>query len=336
MRPFLYASGQQALSEIPEWLQEHLDFIAQWNRPDETIEIATSGSTGAPRKISMSKEKMRASARLTAEYFGLGKNSSVLLALPAAYIAGKMVIVRALTNEWQLWLTQPASNPLKELDQELDFASFTPMQMQTILSENPYRLTLIKSILVGGAEVKPHLAASIAAVHGACFETYGMTETVSHVAVRRIGPDHAPFEALPGVAFEVDERSCLIIRAAHLNNEPVVTNDVVELLDKHHFRLLGRADDVINSGGVKLFPPKIEAKLEHLIHHQYYITAAKHALLGETVVLMIEGSRPSAHEYMLLETDLKKVLDRFEYPTEIRFVPQFSRTESGKVKRIYL
>jgi O-succinylbenzoic acid--CoA ligase len=320
----------------PQWLQEHLSFISLWNSPAATIEITTSGSTGAPKVISMPKELMRSSARLTAEYFGLGSGASVLLALPSAYIAGKMVIVRALTNNWQLWMTEPAANPLKELDRDMDFASFTPMQMQAILDENPEQLKRIAKILVGGAEIKPQLASRIAEVHGACFETYGMTETVSHVAVKKVDADSRLFEALPGVTFSTDERSCLVIRAAHLNNSEVITNDVVALTDQRHFQLLGRADDVINSGGVKLFPLSIESKLEGVVNGHYYITSIPHESRGEAVVLMIEAEHPGEEQMLLLQHQLRQLLDRYEMPAEIRFVPQFSRTESGKIKRIYL
>jgi o-succinylbenzoate---CoA ligase len=336
MRPFYYNPNEHPTQDAPAWLNEHLSFISRWNSPETAIEITTSGSTGAPKVITMSKELMRASARLTAEYFGLGSGCSVLLALPSAYIAGKMVIVRALTNHWQLWMTEPEANPIKDLDRDLDFVSFTPMQMQAILHENPEQLKRISKILVGGAEIGPQLAARIAEAHDACFETYGMTETVSHVAVKKVDGSSRLFEALPGVTFSTDERSCLVIRATHLNNLEIVSNDVAELTDNRHFQLLGRADDVINSGGIKLFPQAIEAKLENVVRGVYYITSKPHESRGEAVVLMVEGENPGEVQVNAMQNQLRSLLDRYEQPAEIRFVPQFSRTESGKVKRIYL
>lgn len=335
MRPYLF-NPNLSIDAAPIWLQEHLNFIAEWNGPDETVEVSTSGSTGVPKVMQMPKSAMRASALLTAEYFGLGVNSSVLLALPSAYIAGKMVIVRALTCGWQLWFTEPAANPVIELEHELDFASFTPMQMMAILDENPDQLKFIRIILVGGAEIKPQLAARIAAVHSGCYETYGMTETVSHIAVKKVDGKSQLFEALPGVTCSTDDRNCLVIRASHLGKGEIITNDVVELTDSRHFQLLGRADDVINSGGVKLFPQSIEAKLEKVITGNYYITSVPHESRGQAVVLMIEGEAPDEDSMRLLEEKIKPVLSKFELPAEIRFVTRFSRTESGKVKRIYL
>ena len=336
MVSFKYDSTAVREENSPIWLHEHLDFISDWLKKEYNVTVTTSGSTGAPKVISMSKELMRASARLTAGFFDLKPGSSVLLALPSSYIAGKMVIVRALTNNWELWFTEPNANPLKEADQPFDFASFTPMQMQTMVDENPEKLLHVLTILVGGAEVKPALARRIAAIHGRCFETYGMTETVSHVAVRRIDGTQDVFEALPGVSFSADHRNCLRIAAGHLQREPIQTNDVVELIDAGHFRLLGRADDVINSGGIKLFPAAIESKIENVVEGNYYITSISHDTWGDALVLMIEGTEPAGPALAKLRDLLGKVLSRVEFPKEIKFVKQFSRTESGKIKRVYL
>ncbi len=336
MKPIKYSSLQSFVSESPQWLKDHLNFISEWNGSDEHISVTTSGSTGDPKSIFMRKETMRASARLTAGYFGLRQNCDVLLALPSSYIAGKMVIVRALTNGWNLWFTEPSSNPLKDIEQQFEFASFTPMQMEGILDNNPAKLTLVNTILVGGAEVRPTLAARIKAIHGRCYETYGMTETVSHVAVRNIGDENKTFEALPGVEFLVDQKSCLVIHADHLGKEHVITNDLVELIDSRHFHLLGRADDVINSGAVKLFPSSIEAKIENLVKSNYYITSKRDEVLGNAVVLLIEGTASSDELHQMLTEQLRKSLDSYEFPREIKYVPLFERTSAGKIKRVYL
>ncbi len=320
-------SGQLSRRTSPIWGEIHRCMV-EWLHPSPTIGLQTSGSTGLPRKIAMKKSWMENSARLTAEVFDLKRGDTALLCLPPQFIAGRMMLVRAMHLGLELEVTEPSSDPLAAIRREIDFAAMTPLQLSQSITQG--RLEKVKTLLVGGAQVSPALIKQTQLLKTRVFETWGMTETASHIAIRPLNGVHKSdcFSALPGVRFSQDERGCLVIQADHLGGEAIATNDVVELLHHRAFRWLGRYDNVINSGSVKIFPELIEQKLApHLAARQFYITATADEALGQKVVLLIEG------EPFPLPQEAWDSLAKYEKPREIRFINRFSCTESGKIIR---
>jgi len=294
-------------------------FVADWLSPKATMELQTSGSTGMPKTISVDKRLMRNSACMTGLRFGLRAGDSALLCLPMQYVAAKMMVVRALVLGLELKVVEPA----KVIQESADFAAMVPLQLENSLEY----IGGVRTLLVGGAPVSEVLSAKLQGVDTAVYETYGMTETLTHVAVRRLnGSDKSDFfEAIGDIRFDIDERGCLVIFAPELNPEPVVTTDVVDLVDKRRFRWLGRYDNVINSGGVKIFPEVVERKLCGAFgDRRYFVGGRPDDVLGERVVLFVEGK---AGEIVLPQ------LERYEEPREIVFVEKFEETVSGKIRR---
>ncbi len=306
------------------------DFIEQWENSKTWIVAQTSGSTGVPKQIQLDKKKMRASALMTGEYFDFKPNQSVLLCLSPATIGGKMLILRALLHGLILWVLDPQRNPLKAIDFPIDFASFVPMQVSAMLEENPEKLNLVSKILIGGAAVPTRIAQQLIPYQTAAYESFGMTETMSHVALKQLNSTDT-FEALPGIHFST-EGDQLIIHAPQLGLPALKTTDVVELIDSTHFVWKGRADFVINSGGVKMHPELIEKKIAHLVKDRYLVVGKPDPLLGEKVVLFIEGNSEAWNENDL-NIELSTALERYEIPKKVYFVPRFAETTSGKVNR---
>ena len=222
-------------------------FLQEWYDPKDHVIGHTSGSTGTPKEIRLLKKDMLASARLTNEFFNICPSSNLLLCLSPNYIAGKMMIVRTILSGANLVTVKPSSSPLQNIEEDIDFAAMVPMQVITSLSspETATKLAHIKQIIIGGAAVSPTLEQQLQQIPTACYGTYGMTETVSHIALRQInGGKRSPYYfALGKVTFEKDERECLIIHAPHLQQQTFVTNDIIQLTDATHFEWLGRQRD---------------------------------------------------------------------------------------------
>lgn len=313
-----------------------LAFVKLWENEEKTIMVSTSGSTGNPKKIELSKDVMKASALATGQFFNFKKNEKNLLALSADYIAGKMQIVRALVFEMQLIVAPVTSNPLAFIEESnIDFAAFVPLQVQSILnnSKTKSKINTIRNVIIGGATINSALLNDIYTLKNANYATFGMTETVSHIALKALKNGSNLYKALPTVSFNVNENDCLIIRAPYLSPTPFYTNDRVELKDKFSFKWIGRADHVINSGGIKIQPELIEAKINHLITKPFYISKIPDLTLGEKVVLYIEGSEGSLDERNKLHNDIYDLLSPFERPKIIQFKSIFKRTQTGKIIR---
>lgn len=308
------------------------DFMLAWWRDSEFVLGQTSGSTGEPKRIELSKQSMRESAKRTNAFFGLNPGDSLLMCLSANYIAGKMMVVRAIVGGLDLYV-QPASS-MPRLERSYDLVSMVPLQVHSLMEsgEGEKSLSHVKHLLVGGSQLMKDELDWLTSLPLKSYISYGMTETVSHVALSELPKCGAPlYRALPDVHFTTDNRGCLVIHADYLQGSPFVTNDMVELLTERSFRWLGRWDNVINTGGVKVFPEKMEKKIERLILHPYYFVGQPDAKFGQRVVLKIE-SEP--FDVSSLKSALSEVLSPYEMPKEIVFLPQFTRTDSGKVKRI--
>ena len=312
------------------------NFILDWLKPSEFIIVRTSGSTGISKKIKVRKEHMVNSAIATGDFFEMEAGCTALMCLPAKYIAGKMMLVRAMVLGWELDLVPPSSNPLDNLYKTYDFCAMTPFQLDNSIS----RLHLIKKLIVGGGAVSPKLQDMVQGLNTKVYETFGMTETVSHIAAKKLNTKKknkkkpAPFKVMPNVHISKDKRDCLIINAPNIADEVLVTNDVVEILTYKKFLWKGRIDNVVNSGGIKLYPENIERKLNEVIDGRFFLIGMPDDALGEKLVLFIEAD---FSEELLLELQEKiqsvKKLDKYEIPKKIYLIGKFEETPNGKIHR---
>jgi len=296
-------------------------FILDWFDKKSYVLMQTSGTTGVPKTIQVSKQAMVNSAIATGEYFNVGAGIRALHCLPTQFVAGKMMLVRAFILGWDMDIAAPTATPLDRNDHVYDFAAMVPLQAQQSVS----RLNQVKILILGGAKVSSALVNELQNLQTEVFETYGMTETITHIAAKHI--DETAFEALPNITLSTDERGCLVIHAEGLTYEPVVTNDVADVINKTHFIWLGRYDNVINSGGIKLYPEQIEEKLASYINRRFFVKGMPDEALGEKLVLVIEGDK------FELNPDVFSELDKYERPKDVLFADKFSETGSGKLQR---
>lgn len=318
-------------------------FIRSWLRGEQNFEMTTSGSTGIPKQISVSRSQMVTSALRTAEKIRLQKNSIALICIDTKYIGGKMMMARSLALGLPIMAVNPIANPLVKIpiDKCVQFTALVPYQVHSILeSKHPHLLNNLDQVLIGGAQLSAALRDKLDRFQVQCYETYGMTETVSHIALRRLnGKLKQPyFEVLPGIEISQDSRGCLVVKADYLDG-PVTTNDLVEIITPGNFTWLGRWDRVINSGGVKVMPEKIEHALEEIFRaqnfdHRFFIAALPDERLGNKIVLILEGVQFSSE---LLERSLqalRSAVSPYELPKEVYTIPSFVYTPSQKVDRI--
>lgn len=315
------------------WENEIYIFLKNWFDDSDEIVTRTSGSTGKPKEIRLSKNIMRNSARMTNAFFGLDASKKALLCLPASYIAGKMMLVRALVGGFDLMTVEPKANPFDQIDVTLDFTAITPYQLYH--SAETLKSYPVKNIIVGGGHVNLALEKLANEIPAAMFETYGMTETASHIALRCFnGKEKSDcFTVLKGVSIRTDERNCLVVKANHLLENEIITNDIVELFSENTFKWLGRADTVINSGGVKIHPEQVESILEDLIPENYFISSVPDELLQNKVVLVIESAPYSPSEENRLKERMIQSLSKFEIPKHILYLPEFIYSSGNKVLR---
>jgi O-succinylbenzoic acid--CoA ligase len=320
-------------NEDSEWIRDIYNFLNEWVHKD-TFEVKTSGSTGKQKSISLSKNNMLNSAKLTIDHFELKPNNKALLCLPVKYIAGKMMIVRSIEARLKLICIEPGLYPINMLDEDIDFTAMIPTQVKNSIT-NKYSFNRVAKLLIGGGSVSNDLKAKLQHFNTQAWASYGMTETITHIALAKLNGDDLQqgFNVLPGISISQNENNCLIINAPSLNKEILETNDIVEIDSEKSFRWIGRYDNIINSGGIKLCPEKIERKLDKLIFRKYFITSFKDDEFGEIVVLFIEG-RPlddECHERFV--NRIKKALEKYEVPKKIIHVKNFKLTETGKIQR---
>lgn len=329
---FISLARARRETEQLEWKKEIFSFVDYWFGDEALCSVHTSGSTGIPKKLEFEKWQFKYSAKQTIKYFGLRKNSIALLSLPVKYIAGKLMLARVFESGMNLLIQEPAVNPVKGLKHEIDFAALTPHQLTTALA-NPGDLDCIKTMIIGGEAVSDYLLSKLQSLKTKCYSTYGMTETLTHVAVKSLNhPRENFFRAFEGVHLSIDDRACLIIDAPYLKQE-VVTNDMVKLLSDNRFRWLGRVDHVINTGGIKIVPEKVERKIELLLEENLIICGLPDDLLGKRVILVLEKDSFSGNDEELLKQKLETVLEVYERPKRIHFLPRFVYTSNGKINR---
>ncbi len=297
------------------------EFLIDWFDDKPYLEMTTSGTTGVPKVVIISKQSMVNSALGTGDFFEIKPGDKALACLPVKYVAGKMMFIRAFILGLDMDFVAPSSHPLKRTEGVYDFAAMVPMQAQYSLEE----LRRVKKLIVGGAKITKPLVDALKALPIEVFETYGMTETVSHIAARKIGEEF--FTVFPNIKITENELQCLEVEAPHLIEEKLITNDLIELVNENHFKWLGRVDNVINSGGIKLIPEQIEEKLATKIPRRYFVAGQPDPILGEKLVMMIEG------EPFTIENEIFECLDKYEKPKEIHFVKHFEETATGKIMR---
>ncbi len=324
-----------------------LKFCGEWLSGVERFIVSTSGSTGEPKLISITREQMALSARLTGDALNLKAGDRALVCLSPQHIAGLMMLARGLVLDLNLTIVEPSSDPFGALDLKtsspFDFTALVPLQLQSILAHPDHIdfLNKMKAVLVGGAPVSISLQNQIKNLHAPVYQTFGMTETVSHIALRRLnGPRAAEhYQTLPGVKVGQDDRGCLTINSAVTNFRNVITNDVVELTSETGFVWLGRIDNVINSGGVKVQAEKVEAAIEQILyelnveHGEFFVGGLPDERYHEKVAAVFMGQRLSAETEAALKAALAKKLNKFELPKEILYLDSAAPTPSGKIDR---
>jgi len=315
------------------WRNAIYHFLVNWFDDSDFILAQTSGSTGKPKEIHLRKAAMMNSARMTNHFFRLNATSTVLLCMPATYIAGKMMLVRALVSGFNLLAVEPSANPFENLNQPIDFTAITPYQL--FHSAESLKNGHVRKIIVGGSLVTGKLEQLVSTIPAELYETYGMTETCSHIALRRFnGKEKSEyFTVLGGVEIHQTKRGCLVIDAPHLLEYEIQTTDMVEIISDNSFRWLGRADSVINSGGVKIHPEQVEKKLEGIIPTSYFITSVPDQLLENKVVLVIESEAFTAEQELDLKLKIQPMLHKFEFPKQFYFLPAFVYSENNKLLR---
>lgn len=307
--------------------------VIDWLRGKSDFELKTSGSTGKPKSIRLKREQLQYSASCTLQACKLSTGMKALLCISPEYIGGKMMIIRAIIGNLDLYLIEPKANPLKEFERVVSFASFVPLQIHEILKTNKEKLEAINQVIIGGASV-PHAEVELLSSFNNCvYSTYGMTETVSHIALKQLAPTSENyFKTLGDVNVSVDGRSCLIIKGSVTDHKQVITNDIVEILSENTFRWIGRVDNVINSGGYKVHPEKIESHLSAYLNRPFFIGQSKNVRLGNAVTLYVEGK--SNLELDQIQHILSNAaVHKYELPLQIIELEKFIRTDSGKINR---
>ncbi|MCM1032941.1 MAG: AMP-binding protein [Odoribacter sp.] len=307
------------------------DFMIEWESTAPFITAHTSGSTGTPKEIRLLKSDMRKSAQATNRFFGISQESTLGIPLSMDYIAGKMMAVRAIESGARL-VEFPVSNHIRPMN-NIDLLSVVPSQLEWLLEHHGY-LAMTKSFLVGGAAVSKPLEDRIKIAGINAYAGYGMTETCSHVALRRLGSDCPAYQAMPNITFSSDERGCLVIESDMFSWKCLVTNDIAEVLSTDRFIWKGRADNIINSGGIKVCPEEIEAKISAeapVALPPFYISSRESTKWGNEVVMVTE---PPEDIYKLINTIKALTWRRGWRPAAILVVEKLPRTSNGKVRRV--
>ena len=344
--------------------KDSLFFLQEWFNTMDFVEVKTSGSTGVPKLIQLQKKHMISSAIATGVFFNLPNKTTALLCMSPNYIAGKMMLIRALTLGWHIDIVEPSSNPLKNCNKIYDFSAMVPLQLNNSLKS----IYKIKKLIVGGGVVSNELLEKIQPIKTEIFATYGMTETITHIAVKKLNQFknvivsetkqsaiskeitsvntffcndvisneamNVNYEVFPDVTISKDERGCLVINAPKVSKQLVVTNDLIKLISLTEFKWLGRFDTVINSGGIKLIPEQIEAKLAQIISQRFFVAGFPDVNLGEKLILIIEGENDLNKDLLLKMLKELENLLKYEIPKEIYFLKQFIETPTKKIDRI--
>ena len=335
------------------------DFFSEWNNDSDRVLVHTSGSTGKPKPMMVEKKRMLNSARITCDFLGLKPGDSALLCMSLDYIAGKMVVVRSIERHLHLISVSPSGHPLKDVNKEITFAAMVPMQVYNTLQvpEERERLTHIRHLIIGGGAIDASLEKELQSLPGniAIWSTYGMTETLSHIALRRINGAEASewYQSFDSVKISQTDEGCLVIDAPLVCAETLLTNDIVEIepyiynkVEKTRFRIKGRKDNVICSGGIKIQIEEVEEFLKPHLEKPFMLAKKKDEKFGEIAVLLTEDE-----DLKKVEATIRRLLSgksddsnksseskshKYWIPREFRYVEHLPLTETGKPKRCCL
>lgn len=333
------------------------DFLQEWNSPSETLLVHTSGSTGKPKPMWVEKQRMLNSAHITCDFLGLRPGDSALLCMSLDYIAGKMMVVRSIERKLRLFSVKPSGHPLsdeslaKMVEMDFDFVAMVPMQVYNTLQvpQERERLSRIKHLIIGGGAIDDALADELRSLPGAVWSTYGMTETLSHIALRRLNGEEASewYQPFDSVGVSLNSDGCLVIDAPLVCSEPLVTNDIAEIKQQETsshssdassslktssphvlFRIKGRKDNVICSGGIKIQIEEVENLLRQHLDAPFLLAKKKDEKFGEIAVLVTESGDLEG-----VEAICRQVLPKYWVPRQYLHFDQLPMTETGKPKR---
>ncbi len=331
--------------ELNDYEKNTLIFCHEWLSGKNEFELHTSGSTGIPKPVLIQRKQMQASALATIRALQLEKGDKALVCLNTAYIAGKMMLVRGFEWNMIMHVVTPVSNPLSDFspNDRFDFMAVVPLQLQSMLAGNKEKLPILqnmKAIIVGGAPVDAALQKKLRIIRSPVYATYGMTETVSHIALKKLNGSDASdvFTVLEGVEVGTDVRGCLTIQGEVTGNEQIVTNDLVTFTGKNHFKWTGRIDHVINSGGIKISPEHLEQQVAHCfyelkINNRFFVAGLPDNRLGEKVILVIEGNPFEKAVENEISDHLLKKSQVYTVPKTFYYLPAFAVTATGKIAR---
>jgi O-succinylbenzoic acid--CoA ligase len=305
-------------------------FLEEWHAKESSVSVRTSGSTGQPKEITLKKSAMILSAQRTLNHFEIPEGGTAFLCVSPDTIAGKMMIIRSIVGNLELFVGDTQSTPKLPLGITFDLCAMVPMQLMNILQANVGQLSQIRINLIGGGPISTATIEKLTQSGNIAYHTFGMTETISHVALRSVGKHtESVFTVLPQVDIDVVDGK-LVVNDQLLQSGPIHTNDLVKKIDENHFEWIGRADFVILSGGKKFSTEEIEAKLQQLINLPFFIGAVNDEILGQRVVLYVE----SKNLIPLTKNQLNQLLPQHQIPKEVVFLGSFVRTESGKIDRL--
>ncbi len=314
------------------------EFLLEWRSDSPYVEVKTSGSTGEPKRMMVEKRRMMNSAKITCDFLGLKKGDTALLCMSLDYIAGKMMVVRTMERNLNLISVEPSGHPMEEIINKkykiknIDFAAMVPMQVYNSLQvpDEKEMLMRIKNLIIGGGAIDDKMAEQLREFPNAVWSTYGMTETLSHIALRRLNGKEASewYEPFPSVKVSLNEEGCLVIDAPEVCEETLVTNDIAEIdVSGRRFRILGRKDNVICSGGIKIQAEEVERTLKPYLDAPYMISKRPDPKFGEIVVLLTEGDISEAREIC------ERILPKYQQPKDFVRVDKIPMTETGKPAR---
>ncbi len=335
-----FDSTDDLIAYTKDKYQETFWFLTDWFDNLDFIIASTSGSKGRPKSVKIKKKHMINSALATGKYFNLVSKTKALLCLSTNFIAGKMMLVRALVLGWNLDIVETKIDPIENITKDYDFSAMVPLQLYHSLG----KISHIKKLIVGGGPISKNMLNEIQTVKTEVYATFGMTETVSHIAVKKLnhidlnGTNAAKgiyFNVLPGIEILTDLKGCLVIDAPDISDKVIVTKDLVKMYSDTKFEWLGRFDNLINSGGIKIVPEQIEKKLQEIIFGRFFIGSMRDDILGEKLILLIESSSNESDElgiYKDLISQLK-TLHKYEIPKKIFLIEKFQETNTKKIQR---
>lgn len=312
------------------------DFIQLLSNKNSPLTVKTSGSTGIPKEIHFTMNQAFESAKLSNSFFNIDNSSILLLPMNIDFVGAKMLIVRAFVAKAKIWIVAPTANVFENGPSYVlfDFIALTPYQLLSTLEKTPLSFLQVRKCLIGGSTISNELFRKIEDLSSDCkfYESFGMSETLSHIAIKTLGSSEDVFRVIDGYHIEVSSEGQLSIQCPFMDNK-VISNDIVELFDDKSFQFLGRKDFVINSGGIKIHPELLENSLQEIFHFPFYFTKEKDERLGEILILVILTSNEKS-DAEILEQCKKQIKNKYHFPKKIKRLNTFEYTQNGKIKRL--